>query len=1566
MKKRLISVILSVMMIVALLPSFSAVAAFSISASAVSYEMLSKEARNCISKDLTLPENITWKSSNPSVISNDGKVNRTEKTEEVTLTASAGGTSKDFKFTVMPDKCYVNYSDSFAYSDKVNMLFTTSLSEWKTKWGNATANTHKFAVETLSDSSTNCYIKNDMWIDRPYYTISGIKPTGKFTVSYMVYMDIADNLAGMYDYDFIFGGTKLFTRFVFNADNTVGEVRYYGGTAAGEHIGAAAFNNMNLRRRWVKMDWKFDTVNQKMWLYIDGTLVTKTDGLSSPSMTPSLDRVDFSLGQNVEGVALGIDDMSIVTEYEDTGDVSISYEMLSRESRNCVSQNLTLPTTLDGEEITWLSSNTSVIDMDGTVIRPETAPQNVTVFALIGNKVKSFDFTVMPKTYYVNYSESFDYGDKEGAVITTYLHDWKTRWKNTHHYSSKFTNETLSDSSTNCYIKNEMWKDRPQYVTGEMKPEGRFTVSHMTYLDIADNTEGMYDFEFNFGGEENILMRFWFKDDNTVGEVRYYGGVENGERVGDEEFNALNLKRRWVKFDWEFDTSAQKMWLYIDGQLVTKAEGLDSSRMTGALKRIDFNIGLNTMMLVLGIDDMSIVTKYDTIDDKEIADVYRLLSYESFSEQSKFAITEDLDLSRAVPEGYENTIVTFESGSPNLTISGNTGKIQRAEEDAEAILYAKISDYDTDFTMTKTFKFNVKGMNYNVYTTSSFYYPDLTGQRADAAYGGWKLGSIPPQEGCLDSCYVKETGNYCVKAFRTASATSLGITDANSFRYNIATSPRRDITFETRMKVGKPTDKTQVYIINLYGTYEGVAGSKELVPMHIYADETATSLRISYYDELTNSNVQTPIAIDFAFPDEWFDLKMEVNLFDKTVNIFVNGECVTPSPLNFAKAEGVDINKKIASITAFTANPFRQEKNAELYLDDFTAYCVQTASSDVALYKNGKKVTDIGYLTAGDTVSAEVQLYNSEDSMEFESANVIAAIYDGQKLHNVTIVKKTVQDGAINVTFPALDIPETIVNARIKIFFVSATGGISPLREEHVVPHKLNGTIVPKKYTDSGTGRTYYTIDLNGEDAIRSYYSMITWEKDADRFYFYDNQERLYVYDISTNQYRYIDTLFNQYLVSISKKGNVFYIKDTGEIIRMNPVTQKKEVVGTLPKDMNIGAAMLIQVNDDESYLSLEIVENSSTEFDVTRKTRIPVMDINTGEWDLRYIFGFDTKVYAPDHMNLNPNPLYSNLVAFAHEGTGDEGQGNPERIWLLNRDTGEYKNLFKQKMTTDILPAETVGHEDWMKSGEQMVFANLATGTPGGITLFNKDGSNRRYVNNDYSYNHASGSPVTDRFVVSDTSYPGRTTELVLIDCYTGKSYHLATLPQNGKDPGHTHPSFSMDGNKVIFGLYSEDLSTIRIGWMDISDIISSAEDGKDIVLSSSCSTSSYGGTDFYLAEKDRNGQTFYSIADGNHMNVNITEFEEETANVTITFDYIDKGTDDILIDYIKWENVKGKNRIVEYEERIARKNTGSVKTAEVTITGMNAENLKMLGTDFTVKGDGSELEIANVSVRK
>ena len=1239
----------------------------------------------------------------------------------------------------------------------------------------------------------------------------------------------------------------------------------------------------------------------------------------------------------------------------------LTYEMLSPQSPDCISENLTLPEEIGGVSLTWTSSDASVISTSGVVTPCESEEKSVTLTVTANEKSKEFVFNVVPENYYVHYSDSFDYSDFYGKVITKLMPNWITRMGNAEYPSSTFRTETLSDGSNNCYIKNDMWKDRPEYHLNGVKPSGKIKVSYKVYMDSPDNTASIFDYKFFFEGNSFVRMRFNFNADNTVKVV--YAGRNSEDTIGTTDFNKLNLKRRWVKMDWVMDTDSQKLWLYIDGELVTRTDGLNSTKMTGPLQIVDFDLGISTLDTVLGIDDISVVTMCENNAERDVVEVYDILSLENFSSQSKFAVTENLDFSDVEFGGCEEVDITYKSGSDNLVIEGNTGTIIRAEEDSKAILYATITKDGTDISRTKTFEFTVKGSKYAVYDSETFCYPDLAGERVTSEAGGWELKNETSKEGLLDSAYVTEKGNYSVKAFRTVADSSLGVNDQNYFCYWFPETSKRDVTIETRFRTGK-ADKNQrkIYVVNLCGRYGTSKTVQTYTQMHIYmAQNGEISMDASSYNDSTGANRTVNIASGIACPEEWFDFKMEVNMCSKTFSVYVNGKCVTPVPLRFEKANGVDIKTEAAGLSYFCANPYRTMSNCELYVDDFASYSTYGMYTDTIFYKNGQQISDLGYLTQGDNLSADVQLYRYPEAL-IENINVVAAVYDGEKLYDVALVNGKAVEGKIKVNFPSLEIPDSIENMKLKIFCMSQTGGVFPVCEGTVGEHKLNGTIVPTEHTNSKTGRTYYAIDLNGEDAVRSYYTMPIWSKDSKKFYFYDRSYRMYEYNTETQRYKYIDTLLTESTVMVSKLGNLFYVSKSKEIIRITPENEKT-VIGALPEEIKVSSATLLQVNNDESYLSLEIFESSgSSGIDTARQKRIPVMNISTGEWDLRYMHGFDVEAYIPNHVNMNPNPEYANLVAFAHEGRGSDCQGNPERIWLLDRDTGEISNLYKQKMSYGNVPEEVVSHEAWMQSGELMMFANGSGKLPGGITLFKTDGSDRRYVNHDYSYLHASGSTVTDRFVVSDTGYDGKTTNLVLIDCYTGKSYLLAVLPQRGANPGHTHPNFSFDGNKVIFGVNSPDLKTMRIGWMDISDIIENVADGEEITLSDSCSTTSYGDTDFYL-EKTDNG---YYIKEGNHMNVNITSFEKETADVELTFDYVDDGTEDIVIDYVKWETVNGKNKIVNYSETVKRTNTGDIKTATVKLYGINAENLKIMGTDLTLKGEGSALVAVNVQVKE
>lgn len=113
----------------------------------------------CIVNNLTLPEidGVTWSSSNPAVLANDGTVTRpVAEDANVTLTATAGEETKSFNFTVKAYTTEVHYQDSFAYASRDKFLSRSSGSTpWYT-YGDDNTSTIK------TDSEGNTYATFDL------------------------------------------------------------------------------------------------------------------------------------------------------------------------------------------------------------------------------------------------------------------------------------------------------------------------------------------------------------------------------------------------------------------------------------------------------------------------------------------------------------------------------------------------------------------------------------------------------------------------------------------------------------------------------------------------------------------------------------------------------------------------------------------------------------------------------------------------------------------------------------------------------------------------------------------------------------------------------------------------------------------------------------------------------------------------------------------------------------------------------------------------------------------------------------------------------------------------------------------------------------------------------------------------------------------------------------------------------------------------------------------------------------------------------------------------------------
>ncbi len=531
--------------------------------------------------------------------------------------------------------------------------------------------------------------------------------------------------------------------------------------------------------------------------------------------------------------------------------------------------------------------------------------------------------------------------------------------------------------------------------------------------------------------------------------------------------------------------------------------------------------------------------------------------------------------------------------------------------------------------------------------------------------------------------------------------------------------------------------------------------------------------------------------------------------------------------------------------------------------------------------------------------------------------------------------------------------------------------------------------VEPNKVVDPETGRTWYYLTIFGTDAIKAYMAQPAFDyKTNTKFYFRDEFNGVYEYNIETKYLTFIDDGFTpyNYMYVTTKTNDLLYMNKKKQIIRMDCETYEKEVAIEIP-EWQKGNISLMHTTFDGRYITLEWDDSILKPINNNYK-RIPVGDTLTGEWDLRYYHMFDTPMLIPDHIMINPvNPRY---VMFIH----DTDAASRERIWMLDRETGEKWNCITQKRLDPSKPLlfsyETYGHESWCDDGYNIFVAssapylgsNFSMGmyrdSKGrrtcGFVICGMDNKNRQYIPFDSSTCHPGISHDyegfdSNRWIVTDTSYSnGETSMLWLLDSYSGKNYYLGITPQTGVDPGHTHPNFSWNNQYIFFGLYTPDLKTPCLGWMDVSDIVNNPLPGGDYELSETCDTFGYQETDNYIIPREDKDGTYYEVPFERHMYVDIKTdvMYEESSDVTISVTFKNNSNNPLKLTYYIWRNIGGINYNHEMETFIERNSSGTWETKEIKLEGIMTDNMGILGSDFKLSGVGSGALIRSVDVRK
>lgn len=532
-------------------------------------------------------------------------------------------------------------------------------------------------------------------------------------------------------------------------------------------------------------------------------------------------------------------------------------------------------------------------------------------------------------------------------------------------------------------------------------------------------------------------------------------------------------------------------------------------------------------------------------------------------------------------------------------------------------------------------------------------------------------------------------------------------------------------------------------------------------------------------------------------------------------------------------------------------NPSEENENC--------SYISNTAKSDASVYRTKKGGADCmaavkhycpqrekgkrivpGYIyfDAGSDITPEDKELTFEVEYFDEGTDKFGILYENENsgLSRIDIartgtnqwkkVKKTVTDACFNADRP------TALGDRKCDFRIEADGREAAIRKIELYNHY-----------DAVSGRSYKMMSLGKEQTARTYFTQGMWTADSKKIILNAADGRLYEYNTGTEETKSLVKSSADFYVT--PNNNLYYINTSKKTInRINLDTYAEEILTSYPPGA-VNSPNYIHVNSSDTKLTVLFNENSSP-LDVEtnesgkperRNRRIPVYDIPSGMWDLRYTHEFPSG--TPHMTHLMINPVYDNLVYFCHEGTTTK---IPDRMWTIDTNTGEQKNIFIQQPNSlgsdsEIKTGETSGHENWTADGEHMVFVKYPYNTNvgmNGIVRIDKYGENREYINDDYRYWHCHPS-ADNRFITADTMMSGITqgenvnmgfgsSDIVLVDSKTSSSKLLAEIKCGVTHPYQPHPAFSPNGRLVAFACVNEE-ELLCVGIMDVTDLTA----GKD-----------------------------------------------------------------------------------------------------------------------------------------
>ncbi len=514
---------------------------------------------------------------------------------------------------------------------------------------------------------------------------------------------------------------------------------------------------------------------------------------------------------------------------------------------------------------------------------------------------------------------------------------------------------------------------------------------------------------------------------------------------------------------------------------------------------------------------------------------------------------------------------------------------------------------------------------------------------------------------------------------------------------------------------------------------------------------------------------------------------------------------------------------------------------------------------------------------------------------------------------------------------------------------------------------------IPKMtLVDETTGRTYYHMNFDGLQAIKTYFHQQSWNEEETKFII-GNKETgaMYEYDINTEMLRFLDYVMVEsvFYAEVVENDQIYYEKDDGSFWHYDWNTHTKRKIADMHPDSQT-ATCLFSVTWDGKYIAtmMQINEGEAGYINGVHRYKTAVrLNTETGIWDGIFYHEFNDTPAYPSIGHPIINPQYPEISMFCHEGTTEY---IPDRIWLGNYDTGETWNLFKQGVYPDgQMTKECTGHEMWQFDGEHAIFVKYPkTQNDGksGLSRISLDGTEVEYFNEDYIYWHITTNREGD-WVAGDMNTPVLGVAMVSTKSY--ESYLLATNFTFGPHTNHPyqpHPTLSWRGNMISWQQCVEG-KIVGCSWMDVSDLNNMEFEGGITEHNESLSYVSYKNTRFEVENVTMAGQQCFKVAKDHGMYFDIHDdvIRVPEGDVEIEITYLDNSM--VPIELVYTNTTKEATNYGNFEDRIIeikRSGTGKWKTAKVQLNNASLEDSCSHLTDFALRGQYSDCYIKDVKV--